>query len=60
MISGLPPAGSKISPAIWTVMCLLPELIVSLSPTLRPVSVRKAVFTSTWCAPWYQCPEMSA
>ena len=41
-------------------MCLLPELIVSLPPTLRPVPIRKAVFTSTWCAPWYQCPEMSA
>jgi len=60
IISAPPPRGSKTSPAIRAVRCLLPEVSVQVSPTLAPVSARKAVFTSTSPVPEYQCPLIMA
>ena len=57
---GLLASSANASPAIRTVSARPPDVRVTVEPTEEPVSVRKAVLTSTEPEPEYHDPLMSA
>ena len=52
--------GWNTSPAMRTVTWAVPVFTVTGLPTLRPLWVRNAVFTTIWPGPSYQCPLIRA